>query len=91
MYQAHRLFGINKECRVANAVVASYGAKKQKKRTEIATHLWDRKHFIDGQQVIKIRTRSRLTSPTAALHEIPYVLEDFWHVTYPLGSNRFER
>ncbi|GFW83391.1 hypothetical protein TNCV_2544891 [Trichonephila clavipes] len=36
-------------------------------------------------------TRSPLAGLTAALHGIPVVLEDSWHVTYPLRSYRFER
>ena len=42
---------------VKNAVVSSYGAKKQKKRTETATHLWNRKHFIES---LYYRRRSKL-------------------------------
>ncbi|GFX07760.1 hypothetical protein TNCV_4160291 [Trichonephila clavipes] len=38
----------SKSHRNANVVVASYGAKKQRKRTETVTHKWDRKHFIEG-------------------------------------------
>ncbi|GFW79412.1 retrovirus-related Pol polyprotein from transposon 412 [Trichonephila clavipes] len=34
------------EYRFANAVVTSYGIKKQEKRTEPVTHQWDRKYFI---------------------------------------------
>ncbi|GFV60766.1 hypothetical protein TNCV_1780701 [Trichonephila clavipes] len=32
--------------------------------------------------------RSHLAWLTVALHEIPYVLEDSWPVTYPQGSYR---
>ncbi|GFX20224.1 hypothetical protein TNCV_1437841 [Trichonephila clavipes] len=38
------------------------------------------------QQVLEITARSRLVGLTAKMHGIPYVMENFWYVTYPLGS-----
>ncbi|GFV39228.1 hypothetical protein TNCV_1859391 [Trichonephila clavipes] len=38
--------------------------------------------------VLKITARSRLAGLSATQHGIPYVLEDFREVAYPLGSYR---
>ncbi|GFW62584.1 hypothetical protein TNCV_85851 [Trichonephila clavipes] len=68
-----RRLGMTLECRVANGVVASCGAKKQRKGKK-QQHINGTENilFDCSTTVVQITTRSHLASLTVVLHGIPY-------------------
>ena len=61
-YQTDKLAAGVRSKEAKMLIIASYDAKKQRKRAETAAHQWDRKHFIENivlQKVFKITTKSR--------------------------------